>query len=59
VLDDSEVLAALAELREDGVEIGLSVTGPRQAETVERALDPGAFGAVHATQSSGDVAVSW
>jgi aryl-alcohol dehydrogenase-like predicted oxidoreductase len=49
VLDDSEVLAELAELRGDGVEIGLSVTGPRQAETVERALELGAFDAVQAT----------
>jgi aryl-alcohol dehydrogenase-like predicted oxidoreductase len=49
VLDDSEVLAELAELRGDGVEIGLSVTGPRQRETIERALELGAFDAVQAT----------
>lgn len=38
VLEDAQVLAALARLREQGVRIGLSVTGPEQAETLRRAL---------------------
>jgi len=38
VLDDAAVLARLAALRAEGVAIGLSLTGPRQAETLQRAL---------------------
>jgi aryl-alcohol dehydrogenase-like predicted oxidoreductase len=49
VLEDLEVHAELAALRESGVRIGLTVTGPRQAETIERALATGAFQAVQAT----------
>jgi aryl-alcohol dehydrogenase-like predicted oxidoreductase len=49
VLEDPEVLAELTALRERGVRIGLSVTGPRQAETIERALATGGFDAVQAT----------
>jgi aryl-alcohol dehydrogenase-like predicted oxidoreductase len=49
VLEDSEVLAELARLREGGLLIGLSVTGPRQAATIERALEVGGFDAVQAT----------
>ena len=49
VLEDREVLAELAALRERGVRIGLSATGPRQAETIERALETGGFDAVQAT----------
>ena len=49
VLEDREVHAELAALRESGVRIGLTVTGPRQAETLERALATGAFDAVQAT----------
>lgn len=37
-LDDAELLKALAGLRRDGLRIGLSTSGPHQAETVERAL---------------------
>lgn len=59
VLDDPEVRAALAELRAGGVRVGLSVTGDRQAETIEHALDVGGFDAVQATwnlheRSAGD-----
>lgn len=39
VLHDASVLRRLAELREEGVLVGLSVTGPRQADTVRRALE--------------------
>ena len=38
VLGDAGVLDALARLRDDGVLVGLSVSGPRQAETISRAL---------------------
>jgi aryl-alcohol dehydrogenase-like predicted oxidoreductase len=38
VLDDREVLANLARLRSEGLMIGLSVSGPRQADTIRRAL---------------------
>jgi aryl-alcohol dehydrogenase-like predicted oxidoreductase len=49
VLDDAAVRDDLARLREDGVRIGLSVTGAGQADTVERALEVGGFDAVQAT----------
>lgn len=38
VLDDADVLSALARLKRDGVAVGLSLSGPRQAETLEKAL---------------------
>jgi aryl-alcohol dehydrogenase-like predicted oxidoreductase len=38
VLEDYEVLAELNRLRAGGLVIGLSVSGPRQAEVIERAL---------------------
>ena len=49
VLDDRAVLEELAQLRARGLSIGLSVTGPRQAETIERALEVGGFDTVQAT----------
>jgi aryl-alcohol dehydrogenase-like predicted oxidoreductase len=49
VLDDAAVRDELARLREAGVRIGLTVTGARQADTVERALEVGGFDAVQAT----------
>ena len=49
VLEDREVLEELGRLREEGVAIGFSVTGPRQAETIRRALEVGIFGMVQAT----------
>jgi len=39
VLSDAEVLGRLGELRDAGLRIGLSLSGPRQRETLERALD--------------------
>jgi aryl-alcohol dehydrogenase-like predicted oxidoreductase len=59
VLDDPDVRQALGELRAGGVRVGLSVTGDRQAETIEHALDVGGFDAVQATwnlheRSAGD-----
>jgi aryl-alcohol dehydrogenase-like predicted oxidoreductase len=38
VLDDHAVLTALVRLREQGLCIGLTVTGPRQSEVIRRAL---------------------
>jgi aryl-alcohol dehydrogenase-like predicted oxidoreductase len=38
VLENREVLVHLARLRAEGLAIGLSVSGPRQAETIRRAL---------------------
>ena len=39
VLDDAFVIDALARERESGLKVGLSVSGPRQADTIWRALD--------------------
>jgi aryl-alcohol dehydrogenase-like predicted oxidoreductase len=49
VLEDTAVLDELAALRATGVAVGLTVTGARQAETIERALDAGGFDTVQAT----------
>ena len=49
VLDDAAVLDELARLREQGLRIGFTVTGPRQLETIERALVVGGFDTVQAT----------
>ena len=49
VLDDPDVAAELAALRATGVRIGLSVTGPTQAATIDRALEVGGFDEVQAT----------
>jgi aryl-alcohol dehydrogenase-like predicted oxidoreductase len=38
VLDDGAVLDALAALRDGGVRVGVTVSGPRQADTVRQAL---------------------
>jgi aryl-alcohol dehydrogenase-like predicted oxidoreductase len=39
VLEDATVLAALIRLREQGLYIGVTVTGPRQADVIRRALE--------------------
>jgi aryl-alcohol dehydrogenase-like predicted oxidoreductase len=49
VLDDPAVRGELARLRDEGVFIGLSTTGPRQSDTIERALEVGGFDTVQAT----------
>ncbi len=49
VLDDSEVREALEALRADGVAIGVTVTGPRQGDTIDHAVATGAFDTVQAT----------
>ncbi|QDV38436.1 aldo/keto reductase [Tautonia plasticadhaerens] len=38
VLDDPEVLGELARLKAEGLRIGLSLSGPRQAETLDKAM---------------------
>jgi aryl-alcohol dehydrogenase-like predicted oxidoreductase len=54
VLDDPAVARELARLRGEGLAIGLTTSGPAQADTIRRALDVradgvGLFGAVQAT----------
>jgi aryl-alcohol dehydrogenase-like predicted oxidoreductase len=49
VLDDAEVLGELAALRQTGVFIGFTTTGPNQAQTIERALEVGGFDTVQST----------
>jgi aryl-alcohol dehydrogenase-like predicted oxidoreductase len=49
VLANRAVLDELASLRQTGLAIGLTVTGARQRETIERALDVGSFDTVQAT----------
>lgn len=49
VLDDPAVLEELARLRAGGLLIGFTVTGPRQADTIARAIEVGGFDAVQAT----------
>jgi aryl-alcohol dehydrogenase-like predicted oxidoreductase len=49
VLEDEAVLSELERLRAEGLGVGLSVTGPRQLETIERAVDAGRFDTVQAT----------
>jgi aryl-alcohol dehydrogenase-like predicted oxidoreductase len=49
VFDDTAVLDELDRLRAGGLSIGLSVTGPEQARTIEHALEIGGFDAVQAT----------
>jgi len=49
-LDDKRLLDRLRELTDSGVRIGLSTSGPRQAETLRKAVDLGTpFSAVQAT----------
>ncbi len=54
VLENPEVLHGLAELKDDGLVIGLSTSGPNQADTIRRALEievdsRALFGTVQAT----------
>jgi aryl-alcohol dehydrogenase-like predicted oxidoreductase len=49
VLEDRAVLDELAGLQADGIAVGLTATGPRQRETIERAVGTSAFDAVQAT----------
>jgi len=59
VLEDDAVLGELERLKGTGVAVGLTVTGPRQADTILRALEVGLFDSVQATwnlmeRSTGD-----
>jgi len=49
VLEDPAVLDALEELRAEGVSVGLTTTGPDQAQTIEGALAAGGFDTVQST----------
>ena len=54
VLDDPNVVERLGELRDEGLIVGLSTSGPAQADTIRRALDVTSdgrpvFGAVQST----------
>ncbi len=49
VLDDAAVRDELTGLREQGLAIGFTASGPRQRETIERALEVGGFDSVQAT----------
>jgi len=49
IFEDAAVLEELEDLKRTGVAVGLSVTGPRQADTISKALETGAFDAVQAT----------
>jgi aryl-alcohol dehydrogenase-like predicted oxidoreductase len=49
VLEDQRVLAELRQIKATGLVIGLTVTGPRQSATIDRALDIDVFDTVQAT----------
>jgi aryl-alcohol dehydrogenase-like predicted oxidoreductase len=49
VFDDQAVMGELARLRADGLAVGITVTGVEQAETIDRAVELGAFDSVQAT----------
>lgn len=49
VLNDDGVLSMLAELRADGIKVGLSTSGVQQAEVIDRARLSGAFDSVQST----------
>jgi aryl-alcohol dehydrogenase-like predicted oxidoreductase len=49
VLENEAVLQELADLRQQGVRIGVTASGTSQPETIERARELGAFDAVQAT----------
>jgi aryl-alcohol dehydrogenase-like predicted oxidoreductase len=49
VLEDEAVVTELQKLKAEGLAVGLTVSGPSQAETIERALELGIFDTVQAT----------
>jgi aryl-alcohol dehydrogenase-like predicted oxidoreductase len=49
VMRDRALLDELARMRETGLKIGLTATGPRQRETIEKALEVGGFDTIQAT----------
>ena len=59
VLDDEQLIEELGDLADGGIDIGLTVTGPDQAATIERAIEVAEFDVVQATwnlmeRSAGD-----
>src|SRR5215213_3077171 len=59
VLEDEELLEELSDLREEEIAVGLTVSGPDQAATIDRAVETGQFDSVQATwnlieRSAGD-----
>ena len=49
LFEDRDLLEAMASLAEDGVAVGFSTSGPRQADTIRRALELELFSAVQST----------
>lgn len=49
VLDDEELIEEMSDLREEGIAIGLTVSGPDQAATIDRAVATRQFDSVQAT----------
>ncbi|GAB2476178.1 aldo-keto reductase family protein [Jatrophihabitans fulvus] len=49
LFDDRRALDGLARLRDEGVRVGFSTSGPAQADTVRRALELGLFTVVQST----------
>lgn len=49
VLENEPALQRLAELKREGLRIGLSVSGPRQGEVIRKAIEVGMFDSVQAT----------
>jgi aryl-alcohol dehydrogenase-like predicted oxidoreductase len=49
VLDDHDLRAELEQLRASGIEVGITVTGPAQSATIDRALQLELFDSVQAT----------
>jgi aryl-alcohol dehydrogenase-like predicted oxidoreductase len=49
VFEDRAVMGELAQLRASGLAVGITVTGVEQGETIDRALELGAFDSVQAT----------
>jgi aryl-alcohol dehydrogenase-like predicted oxidoreductase len=49
VLEDEAVLTELRRIKDSGLRIGLTVTGPHQSATIDRALAVGVFDALQAT----------
>jgi aryl-alcohol dehydrogenase-like predicted oxidoreductase len=49
VLEDHSVIERMRRLKDEGIHVGLSLTGPRQKDTLEKALTLKLFDAVQAT----------
>lgn len=49
VLENDDVIGELKRMRDSGLTIGLSLSGPRQPDTLKRAIEVGVFDSVQAT----------